>query len=86
MGFLNSVAFGCAIALGLVLCGLVLILFKNPILAKIGARNIPRRPAQSVFIVIGLTLSTTIFVTALSIGDSLNHSIRKTGNRCLWVD
>ncbi len=77
MGFLNSVAFGCAIALGLVLCGLVLILFKNPILAKIGARNIPRRPAQSVFIVIGLTLSTTIFVTALSIGDSLNHSIRK---------
>ena len=68
MGFLNSVAFGCAIALGLVLCGLVLILFKNPILAKIGARNIPRRPAQSVFIVIGLTLSTTIFVTALSMG------------------
>ena len=77
MGLLNSVAFGCAIALGLVLCGLVLILFKNPILAKIGARNIPLRPAQSVFIVIGLALSTTIFVTALSIGDSLNHSIRK---------
>ena len=77
MGFLNSVAFGCALALGLVLSGLALILFKNPILAKIGARNIPRRPAQSVFIVIGLTLSTTIFITALSIGDSLNYSIRR---------
>jgi hypothetical protein len=31
---------------------------RQPVLAKIGLRNIPRRPAQSILIVIGLTLST----------------------------
>lgn len=74
---MNSVTIGFAVALLLLLGGLALITLRYPLLAKLGARNIPRRPAQSLFIMLGLTLSTTIFITALSLGDTLNHSIRR---------
>lgn len=77
MNMLDSIAIGCAIALGLLLCGMLLLAFRHPIIAKWGVRNIPRRPLQSVLIMVGLTLSTIIFAAALSLGDSLNHSIRR---------
>ena len=41
----------------------------------IGVRNIPRRRAQTVLIVIGLMLSTLIISAAFSIGDTVNYSI-----------
>jgi putative ABC transport system permease protein len=50
---------------------------RRPVLAKIGLRNIPRRPAQSILIVIGLTLSTIIIISALSTGDTLNYSVQR---------
>ncbi len=50
---------------------------RRPVLAKIGLRNIPRRPTQSVLIVIGLTLSTVIIISSLSIGDTLDYSVRR---------
>ena len=77
MSPLSPFAWGCATALGLILLGLALILLRNPILIRIGVRNIPRRPAQSLFIMLGLTLSTTLFVTALSLGDTLRHSMHR---------
>ena len=48
----------------------------NRIVLKIGLRNIPRRPAQTALIVVGLMLSTLIISSALGTGDTLNHSIR----------
>ena len=42
--------------------------FRNKLLVKMAIRNIPRRPAQSVVIMFGLTLSTAIICAALSIG------------------
>ena len=39
-----------AIAIGV----LIVLAIRNPILAKMGIRNIPRRPAQSLLIIIGL--------------------------------
>ncbi len=77
MNMLNSIAIGCAIALGLLVAGMLLLAFRHPIIAKWGIRNIPRRPLQSLLIMIGLTLSTIIFAAALSLGDSLNQSIRR---------
>ena len=77
MNILSTTAASLAIALGLILLGVALIALRQPIIAKLGLRNIPRRPAQSVLIVIGLTLSTLIIVSALSLGDTLNHSVQR---------
>ena len=74
---LNSVALYLAVALGLILAGAVLISLRNPIIGKLGIRNIPRRPTQSALIVFGLTLSTMIIVSALSLGDTLENTIRR---------
>ena len=74
---LNSVALYLAVALGLILAGAALISLRNPIIGKLGIRNIPRRPTQSTLIVFGLTLSTMIIVSALSLGDTLDNTIRR---------
>lgn len=66
------VALVAIILLALLAQGLV-----RPVLAKIGLRNIARRPAQSVLIVIGLTLSTLIIVSALAVGDTLSYSVQR---------
>ena len=63
-----------AIAIGI----LIVLALRNPILAKMGIRNIPRRPAQSLLIIIGLMLSTVIIGASLGIGDTVYHSIRIT--------
>ena len=74
---LSSVSLYLAAALALILAGAALISFRNPIIGKLGVRNIPRRPTQSALIVFGLTLSTMIIVSALSLGDTLNNTIRR---------
>lgn len=51
---------------------------RNPVLFKMGVRNITRRPAQTVLIVLGLMLTTLLFSAALSTGDTMNYSIRKS--------
>ncbi|MCY3899852.1 MAG: FtsX-like permease family protein [Caldilineaceae bacterium] len=75
--FLNSIALYLAVALGLILAGAALISLRNPIIGKLGIRNIPRRPTQSALIIFGLTLSTMIIVSALSLGDTLDNTIRR---------
>ncbi len=75
--FLDYAVIGL-VAIVLVILGIVLLQsLARPVLAKIGLRNIPRRPAQSILIVIGLTLSTLIIVSALSIGDTLSYSVQR---------
>ena len=75
--FLGSFALYLAVALGLILAGAALISLRNPIIGKLGVRNIPRRPAQSALIVFGLTLSTMIIVSALTLGDTLDKTVRR---------
>ncbi len=50
---------------------------RNRIFFAMGLRNIPRRTAQTVLIVLGLMLSTLIISAAFGTGDTLNHSISK---------
>ena len=70
------------IALGLLIAVVAILLFlflaglRQPVMAKLGMRSIPRRPTQSILIVFGLTLSTVIIVSALAIGDTLNYSVQ----------
>ena len=59
--------------------GIVLIMgIRNRILVKLALRNIPRRPAQTVLIIVGLMLSTTIIAASLAIGDTVAGTIRGT--------
>jgi putative ABC transport system permease protein len=51
------------------------VLLRNRVLFFIGVRNIPRRRAQTILIIIGLMLSTLIISTAFSIGDTVDYSI-----------
>ena len=74
----NNTMIGLLIAVGLILLYLFLLATRNPVLVKIGLRNIPRRPSQSVLIVIGLTLSTVIILSSLATGDTLTYSVRNT--------
>jgi ABC-type lipoprotein release transport system permease subunit len=64
-------------AVAVVLLFVLFISLRNPIIGKMGVRNIPRRPAQTVLIVSGLTLSTVIIISALSIGDTLDYSVQR---------
>ena len=63
--------------MALVLLYLVVMGLRNRTIAKLGVRNIPRRRSQSALIILGLTLSTIIIVSALSIGDTLSYSVRR---------
>ena len=62
--------------LAIALLILAVVGFRNRILVKLGLRNIPRRPAQTVLIVVGLMLSTMIITASLAVGDTVTHSIR----------
>ncbi|HVB64966.1 MAG TPA: FtsX-like permease family protein [Nitrolancea sp.] len=55
---------------------ILVVLIRNPVVFKLGVRNIPRRPAQTILIVIGLMLSTLIIAAAFTTGDTLSSSIR----------
>jgi putative ABC transport system permease protein len=51
------------------------IFLRNRIMFFIGVRNIPRRVAQTVLVILGLMLSTLIISAAFTTGDTVDHSI-----------
>jgi putative ABC transport system permease protein len=61
--------------LAVALLFVALVAIRRPVVFKLGARNIPRRKAQTVLIVIGLMLSTLIIAAALGLGDSFAYSL-----------
>ena len=63
------------LAVGLAVVGYVLVW--NRIMFMIGLRNIPRRPAQTMLIIVGLMLSTLIISAAFTTGDTVDHSLTK---------
>ncbi len=48
--------------------------WRRPVIFKLGVRNIPRRPAQSALIILGLMLSTLLISAAFNSGDAMQHS------------
>jgi putative ABC transport system permease protein len=61
----------------LCLLSIALIAIFNPIVFKMALRNPPRRKAQSILIIFGLMLATLIVSSALTTGDTLDHTITK---------
>ena len=60
--------------LAICLMTVVWVALRRPVVFKLGVRNIPRRKAQTILIVIGLMLSTLIIAAALGTGDTIDHS------------
>src|SRR5215212_3681791 len=60
----------------LALAALLVVGLRDPLLLRLSLRNIPRRPAQSALISLGLALSTVIITTALNTGDTMSHTLR----------
>ena len=55
---------------------IVALAVRNRVMAKLGLRNIPRRWAQTILIIVGVMLSTVIMSAALGTGDTISFSIR----------
>src|SRR4030066_2272816 len=74
---MNDIRVVLLVPLGLSLSVIGYVVLRNRIMFRMGVRNLPRRLAQSVLIVIGLMLSTLIISAALTTGDTVDHSITK---------
>ena len=72
----TSIMIALLILFGLAAAVILVLLVRNPVVFKLGVRNIPRRPAQTILIVVGLMLSTLIIAAAFTTGDTLSSSIR----------
>lgn len=73
---MSTVMLAVFIAFALIVLAVGLLALMNRIIFKIGVRNVPRRPAQTILILVGLMLSTLIISAALGTGDTLSASIR----------
>lgn len=57
--------------------------WRNRLSFRLAHRNVLRRPARFVLIIVGLTLSTILIASAFGTGDTIAHSIRQQGVRDL---
>jgi putative ABC transport system permease protein len=67
-----------AIGLGVASGILAVLVLRNPVLVRLGVRNVGRRRGRTSLIVVGLMLGTTIIAAALVTGDTMSHTIRTT--------
>lgn len=72
---MSGVAVVLVILLAVCLLSVVWVAIRKPVVFKMGMRNIPRRRAQTILIVVGLMLSTLIISAALGTGDTVDHSV-----------
>jgi putative ABC transport system permease protein len=62
------------VMLAICLVSILWIAIRRTVMFKIGIRNIPRRPAETVLVIVGLMLSTLIIAAALGTGDTIDYS------------
>src|SRR5687767_4771968 len=72
----GRLALGALAAVGVALGLLALRAWRWPVFLRLGLRQLPRRPAQTVLIVAGLMLSTALVAASLATGDTITHAIR----------
>lgn len=80
---INTLLIGFLVAFALGTWVLAVAALRNRVIFNMGIRNIPRRPANTVLICLGLMLAATIFSASFATGDTLTHSIRSAGVRGL---
>ena len=72
------------LAITLVGVGIVAVMaLRSRIMLKLALRNIPRRRAQSVLIIIGIMLSSVIMAAAFGTGDTIRFSIHNEAVKAL---
>ena len=74
----GALATALVVALAASLGAVALLALRNPIFARLGLRNIPRRRGRSALIVAGLMLGTAIVAAALATGDTMSSTIRSS--------
>ena len=79
----DTLATVLAVLLAAGLAAVAALALRNPILLKLGLRNMPRRRARSALIVVGLMLGTAIIAAALATGDTMSSTIRSYVVRAL---
>ncbi|MEJ5220930.1 MAG: FtsX-like permease family protein, partial [Tepidiforma sp.] len=72
---MTVIASVCVAVTALIFAAIGWIAWRNPVMFKMGLRNIPRRKAQTALIVVGLMLSTLIMSAAFGTGDTLTSSV-----------
>ena len=75
---MTYIMIGLLVILGAAFATIAWILLRNRVMFNIGVRNIPRRRAQTILIIIGLMLSTVIISAAFSVGDTAQYSIEQS--------
>ena len=78
---MDTLAAVLAVLLAGIAGSLGVLALRNRVLLKLGVRNLRRRRARTVLIVVGLMLGTTIIASALATGDTMSHTIRATAVR-----
>ncbi len=71
------------IAVAVAASALLILAVRNPILLRLGLRNVRRRGSRTALIVTGLMLGTAIIAAALATGDTMSHTVRSTAVRTL---
>ncbi|MCL6644532.1 MAG: hypothetical protein K6U88_06040, partial [Dehalococcoidia bacterium] len=72
---MTIIASVCVAVTVLIFLAIGFIAWRNPVMFKMGLRNIPRRKAQTALIIVGLMLSTLIMSAAFGTGDTLTSSV-----------
>lgn len=72
---MNTIMAALVCLLVVAIGSVVYVALRNRIFFMMGLRNIPRRTAQTVLIVLGLMLSTLIISAAFGTGDTVDYSI-----------
>lgn len=72
---MTYIAIACVALTSLIFLLVAYIAWRNPVMFKLGLRNIPRRKAQTALIIVGLMLSTLIMSAAFGTGDTLTSSV-----------
>ena len=74
---MSTLAYILLATLAVVLLAVAAIAVSNRFLIRLSLRNLPRRPAQTVLIIVGLMLATTIVAASFAVGDTITVSIRE---------
>ena len=72
---LTSILIGLLVLLAVAMGTVAWVAWRQPILFRMGLRNLVRRKAQTALIIIGLMLSTLIISAAFATGDTVGYSI-----------
>lgn len=80
---ISTFTLGLLVIFGLCAAVLTVSALRNRVMFKIALRNIPRRPAQTALVLLGLMLAAMLFSASFTTGETMSYSIRNLSIRQL---